>query len=267
MMSKCDFADGALKATALEKKGTLEIDRPNRKNAINRLMWRELPLAIEWLTGQPDMRCLIIRGGGGKDFSAGADISEFDSFRAEPHSALNYEASNSAAFQAVRRSPVPVISMIRGICFGGAFGLAAATDFRLATANALFAVPAGRLGLAYPVDAMRDIVNEAGLQMARTLLFTGTRKTAREMSEAGFVYRLCDDDELETETHRLADDICANAPLSNRASKAAILAAQSHRSEDRALAVELAESTFTSADYAEGRRAFAEKRRPVFSGN
>ena len=267
MKSQRVFADGTLNATTQDHKGFLEINRPDRRNAIDHRMWREIPLTLDWLCGHADLRCIVLHGAGERDFSAGADISEFDTVRDDPVTARDYEASNATAFRAVRFCPVPVIAMIRGVCFGGAFGLAAAADMRLASHDTVFGVPAGRLGLAYPVDAMADIVEAIGPQSARMLLYTGRRMTAKEALSAGLLLTACHASDLQTEMERLADDVCANAPLSNRASKAAIRAALSTGSEDRMTAFELAETTFASADYAEGRKAFAEKRSPRFSGS
>lgn len=266
MKSQRTFADDALKASTLDTKGYLAIDRPDRKNALNQRMWREIPLALDWLCGHADIRCIVLQGAGDHDFSAGADITEFETVRQDPDTARDYEFSNAAAFRAIRICPIPVIAMIQGICFGGAFGLAAAADIRLASHDAVFSVPAGRLGLAYPVDAVDDIVQAAGPQLAKTLLFTGRRMTAKEALSAGFVLSACHASDLQAHTESFADELCGNAPLSNRASKAAIYAALTGNPEDRLRALELAESTFTSSDYSEGRAAFAEKRTPRFTG-
>ncbi|MEX3009387.1 enoyl-CoA hydratase-related protein [Hoeflea sp. TYP-13] len=266
MKSRHTFAQNGLIAATDGNRGYLSINRPERKNAISFEMWRDIPVALNWLCEQGDIRCIIMHGEGGTDFSAGADISEFDEVRQDASTAQGYELSNSSAFQAVRLCPIPVVAMINGVCFGGAFGLAAATDMRIASNEALFAVPAGRLGLAYPVDAMSDIVEALGPQPARALLYTGRRMNAREAQSAGFLYSVCGIADLNTAVHELADQICANAPLSNRASKLSIRAALTGRNEDLLRAEEVAQSTFRSADYAEGRRAFREKRSPSFAG-
>lgn len=266
MIARHTFADDGLIATTNENKGFLSINRPDRKNAINFEMWRELPRALDWLCQQGDIRCIILHGQGQTDFSAGADITEFDTVRGDPDTAQHYEQSNSDAFRAVRLCPVPVVAMIRGICFGGAFGLAAAADLRVASNESMFSVPAGRLGLAYPVDAMSDIVEALGPQMARVMLFTAKRLSAREAQSAGFLHAICGLADLEGTVAELTDGICTNAPLTNRAAKASIRAALTGTADDRHLAEELAQSTFLSADYEEGRTAFREKRKPVFVG-
>ncbi|MDA4848196.1 enoyl-CoA hydratase-related protein [Hoeflea poritis] len=266
MKSRHSFADETLMASTDDHTGFLSFNRPQRKNAINFEMWHAIPKALEWLCAQGDIRCIVMHGEGGTDFSAGADISEFDRVRQDTDTARDYELSNATAFHAVRACPIPVVAMISGVCFGGAFGLATAADLRVASNDSIFSIPAGRLGLAYPVDAMGDIVDALGPQMARSMLYTGRRITAREAQSAGLLLTVCGLADLRETALELAERICTNAPLSNRASKASIRAALSGQEQDRLLAEKIAASTFTSADYAEGRRAFREKRRPVFSG-
>lgn len=266
MKSRHTFAQDGLIATTDGNKGYLCINRPDRKNAISFEMWREIPLALDWLCQQGDIRCIVLRGEGSIDFSAGADITEFDTVRQDQSSAQGYELSNASAFHAVRLCPLPVVAMISGVCFGGAFGLAAATDMRIASHEAVFAVPAGRLGLAYPVDAMSDIVEALGPQNARGLLYTGRRMSAREAQATGFLYAVCGLSDLGKTVEELTNLICANAPLSNRASKASIRAALSGAKDDRLVAEDIAQSTFSSVDYEEGRNAFREKRSPRFVG-
>ncbi len=267
MKSQHSFAQNTLLATTEDHRGTLSFNRPESKNAISFRMWREIPLALDWLCGQGDIRCIVLHGEGGHDFSAGADITEFDDLRQTEDTAQEYELSNTSAFRAVRLCPIPIVAMINGVCFGGAFGLAAAADMRIASNEAMFAVPAGRLGLAYPVDAMSDIVEALGPQQARALLYTGKRMAAREALAANFLLSVCSRADLAKVTGALVDQICSNAPMSNRASKAAIRSTLSGKKEDRLLADDLARSTFSSADYDEGRRAFREKRTPEFGGH
>lgn len=261
------LADGQVVLSLSGSIAKITLNRPDKKNAISHLMWREIVHAFEQIDQAEDIRCVLLTGGGGSDFSAGADIGEFDSARHDPHTAERYEQSNSDAFRAVRDCPVPVLAVIRGVCFGGAFGLAAAADLRIASRSASFSVPAGKLGLSYPADAMADIVEAVGPQFARYMLYSARRINAETALDAGFVLSLYDDQELDESAMRLAADICANAPLSNRASKAAIRAALSLSTDDCQKACDLGASTFSSRDYEEGRLAFREKRKPVFRGN
>ncbi|CAM5381941.1 enoyl-CoA hydratase [Aquamicrobium terrae] len=242
----------------------MRLNRPHKKNAITQEMWRRLAAELGTLSADPDIRAVVLCGGGA-DFSAGADIGEFATLR-DADNAREYEAANSAAFAAVRTCRVPVIAAIRGICFGGGFGLAAAADIRLAAHGAQFCVPAAKLGLAYPQDAMQDIVFSAGPQMARYLAFTGARIYADEALAAGFLLEVVADGQLDARAAQIASAIAANAPLSVHASKLAIRSVLSGEAADADAAREAGAATFRSADYAEGRAAFAARRAPEFSG-
>jgi enoyl-CoA hydratase/carnithine racemase len=168
-----ELAGGMIKLSCMDHIGTILIDNPPRKNAVTAAMWRAIPEAVRWLVAEAGARVLILAGSGSTDFSAGADISEFGEVRRDTETARIYEAENSMAFAAIRTAPVPVIAMIRGICYGGGFGLAAACDLRVADSTARFCIPPARLGLAYPADAVGDILRALGDQNARFALFTG----------------------------------------------------------------------------------------------
>ena len=244
---------------------TLTIDRPARRNALTHAMWVELAALMEALQDDGTVRVVVLRGAGA-DFSAGADISEFDTLRGTPESARVYEAANSAAFAAVRLCRLPVIAAIRGICFGGGFGLAAAADLRIATPDASFSVPAAKLGLAYPLDAMVDILGSAGEQMAKYMTFTAARIDAARALSAGFLLEVVEAGRFDARLDELARTVAANAPLSIKATKAALRATRSGNAGDMALAQTYGDATFASEDYAEGRAAFKERRRPAFRG-
>lgn len=266
MINSKKFARDLIDARLLGRTGYLTIDHPIRKNAITREMWLAIPPAIQWLAVEAGARCIVLQGGGNTDFSAGADISEFDEVRKDAATARDYEKANSDAFTAVRTSPVPTIAAIRGICFGGAFGLAAACDLRLCDHTARFAIPASRLGLAYPADAVADLVTTLGAQRTRLLLMTAVEMPAKTAETAEFVIEATEIGNLNTMVADLAATISAAAPLSVRASRAAIAAALSRDPAVLAEAAVLGNKTFESEDYAEGRAAFRERRPPVFKG-
>ncbi|MBI1619469.1 enoyl-CoA hydratase-related protein [Aquamicrobium zhengzhouense] len=243
---------------------TVTIRRPERKNAMSQEMWRELARIYAKLSSDGAARVVILEGAGG-DFCSGADISEFDQVRADATSARSYERDNSRAFAAIRTCPVPTIASIKGVCFGGGFGLAAACGLRIADPTAVFSVPAARLGLAYPVDAMADIVNAVGPQLAKYLVYSADRLNADQALAAGFLMKVVP---VEHDDHvrHLASEIAANAPLTLRATKASVNATLTQRARELEEAEALGDATFESADYAEGRDAFMERRLPIFHG-
>ncbi|MGE0279647.1 MAG: enoyl-CoA hydratase-related protein [Rhizobiaceae bacterium] len=240
-------------------------DNPKRRNAINLASWQRLVELVPALARQPETRVIVLSGRG-DDFSAGADISEFDTVRRDEATARVYEAANSAAFAAIRNAGVPVIAAIRGICFGGGFGLAAAADLRIATPDAEFSVPAARLGLAYPQDAMIDIVSSAGPQMARYLTYSAAHIDAAAALVCGFLLQIVQTDRFDARVDEIAHQIAANAPLSIKASKLSIAAALSGDTATISAAMAAGDRTFASEDYAEGRTAFRDKRQPRFRG-
>lgn len=262
-----EFAEGKLVVACDAGIGTLTFHNEPRKNAIDAAMWRAIPRALHFLSVEAQARVIILAGAGGRDFSAGADISEFETVRKDAETARAYELENSVAFRAIRAVRVPTIAAIRGICYGGGFGVAAACDLRLADESARFAIPAARLGLAYPADAVQDIVLSLGNQTTRKLLYTGQPMTAHDLAPSGFLLTVLDNlQTLEAEVFALAGAIAANAPLSIAASKLAIRAVTENDNVLLSEAEVLGASTFESADYAEGRAAFSERRKPVFKG-
>jgi enoyl-CoA hydratase/carnithine racemase len=260
-----DFAGGLIRATCSDAIATIAISNPERKNAVTAAMWRAIPQAVRILTDEAHAHVIVLRGTGA-DFSAGADISEFDRVRKNSETAVAYEALNSRAFEAIRHCRVPTIAAIRGICYGGGFGLAAACDLRIAEKGARFSVPAARLGIAYPADAVQDIVNALGPQMAKVTLFTGAPMSSEKMVAAGFLLEEVETGVFDQEVSALAHAIAANAPIALHASKLAIRAVIEQDSDLLREAEVIGAETFDSADYAEGRAAFAERRKPRFTG-
>lgn len=244
--------------------GHVMLDRPERRNALNRDMWAALPGLVQALDSDPETRVLVIRGAGTEAFAAGADIAEFSDNRANPDQAKEYEALNGKAFASLRDTAKPVIAMIQGFCIGGGLALALAADLRVAAETAVFALPPAKLGLAYPIEGLRDLLHAVSPAVAKEMLFTARRLPADEALDAGLIHRVVGADRLTEEVAALCAEIGANAPLTIKASKRAIdaLAGRSV-SEDPAM---LAAQCFASEDYAEGQRAFLEKRKARFAG-
>ena len=247
--------------------GRLVVANPERRNAVSLAMWQAIPGAVAALVAHPDVRVIVVRGDGALAFVSGADISEFATVRRDAASARAYEASNAEAFSALRHATKPTIAMIRGFCLGGGMGLAVACDIRIASEDAVFGIPAARLGVGYPPDCIADVVAAVGPQRAKEMFFTARRMTATEALEIGLLAAVHSVEALENEAIDLANVIAHNAPLTLRAAKAAIDAVvDGALAARRETLVALTDACFTSADFAEGRTAFLEKREAKFHG-
>jgi enoyl-CoA hydratase/carnithine racemase len=229
-------------------------------------MWGAIPRLITEAEADPAVRVIVLKGAGGKAFSAGADISEFDSARTGDAAKI-YDALNHAAFEALLGANKPTLAMIEGFCLGGGLGIAACCDLRLANDAATFAIPAAKLGLGYHPRWVRTLLTLAPPASVKELLFTGRRFGASEALQMGLVNRVYPAAALDAETRMLADTIAANAPMTIRAAKAAIdELTLKPETADIARLEALVKACFESADYAEGRKAFGEKRKPMFKG-
>lgn len=246
---------------------TLTINNPTRRNALTYEMWMALPGLISEAEAREDTRIVVLRGHGPETFSAGADISEFETLRSNARDAEHYEQSNIDAFKALRTCRHPTLALIRGHCLGGGFGLAAACDLRFAAPDTRFGIPAARLGLAYPPSAIKDIVALIGPSETKALFFSARPITTDKAHAIGFITEIVDDKDLDHTVRETAHQITANAPLTLSAAKAAIDAVLPGADQDAALrAGQMAKVCFDSQDFAEGRTAFLEKRPAKFKG-
>lgn len=253
----------------LERDGAIAwitADNPARMNALTSGMWRDLPQKVAEADSDRDVRIIIFRGAGTRAFSAGADISEFETERTGD-AARAYDALNQAAFEAIIGAQKPTLAMIHGFCLGGGMAIAACCDLRLADEDAQFAIPAAKLGIGYNPRWVRPLLSLASGPSVKELLFTGRRFNASDAHAMGLVNRVLPALELEAATRTLASDIAANAPLTIRAAKLTIdEILRRPESADASRLDAAVQACFDSEDYAEGRRAFLEKRKPNFTG-
>jgi enoyl-CoA hydratase/carnithine racemase len=244
--------------------GHLVINRPQTRNSLTRDMWLAFPEKLATLAANPAVRIIVIRGAGGA-FIAGADIAEFRQLRADAKLAARYDEGANGTLETLADLPVPSLAMIEGACIGGGCLVAFGCDLRIAAEDATLAIPAGRLGLAYPYAALERLVAVAGEACALDLLLTGRSLDGVEAYRLGLVQYVVAPAKLEAETQRLAVRIAHSAPLALRYARLAIRRRAGSRLERDEIA-RLAEACFSSQDYAEGIAAFLEKRPPSFKG-
>lgn len=242
------------------------LDNPARLNALDSAMWEALPRLLAAAVDDPAVRVIVLRGEGGRAFSAGADISEFDTVRTGA-AAAEYDRLNNVAFEALGTCAKPTVAMIEGFCLGGGLELALCCDIRYAAEGSQYAVPAAKLGIGYNPRWIRPMLTAMTAARAKEILFTGRRFSAGEALGMGLINRLVPQDRLPVETVALAAEIAANAPLSIYAAKRTIDEFMTRpENPDLASLDVLIDDCFQSDDYTEGRKAFLEKRRPVFKG-
>jgi enoyl-CoA hydratase len=247
--------------------GRLMFNNAERRNAISLAMWQALPAVLEDFASDEAIRVVIVCGAGGKAFSAGNDISEFKQLRSTKAGVVAYDAATRRAYKVLSAIEKPTIAMIEGYCVGGGVEVALLCDVQIAADNAHFAVTPARLGLGYKYDDVRLLVDSIGARYAKEILFTGRLFTAAEALHMQLVNRVVPAGELAVVVEDYALAIADNAPLSIKAAKKIIAeAVKTPAAADLDLCQQLVDACHASADYHEGQHAFAEKRKPKFSG-
>jgi enoyl-CoA hydratase len=252
----------------LRKEGAVAyivFNNPEKHNAVSQEMWAAIPGMFDDIEADPNIRVVVLTGAGGKSFVAGADISEFEKNRNSVESAKRYSEASDHARHRLRTTRKPTIAMIRGYCIGGGLAVAMGCDVRIATEASKFGIPAAKLGIAYAAESVRPLVSLVGPSVAKEILYTGRQYDAATALRIGLINQVVADGELESYVTDMATTIAGNAPLSISAGKQ-IVDELSKLNPDLAMCARLGDECIASQDYAEGRRAFMEKRKPVFVG-
>ncbi len=247
--------------------GRIAFNNPDRRNAISYEMWQAMPLALEAFAADDAIRVIVVSGADGKAFSAGADVSQFESKRSSKDATSEYNAAVAHAVERLKFCDKPTIAKIEGYCLGGGLNVALSCDLRIAGDDARFSIPAAKLGLGYRYGSIRTLIDVVGPAFAKEILYTARQFSADEALTMGLVNRVLPRAELNEYVENYAARIAGNAPLTVYAVKRIVTEAlKDPAARDLELCEEVVERCFASEDYKEGRRAFLEKRKPKFAG-
>jgi enoyl-CoA hydratase/carnithine racemase len=231
-------------------------------------MWGGLGQILDEFAADDNVRVVVLTGAGTRAFVSGADISQFEQQRSNADAQRAYDEQTSVGRRKLSSFPKPTIARVRGYCLGGGLAIAMQTDLRIASSDSQFGIPAAKLGIAYGIEGLRNLVSLVGPANARMIMYTGERFGAEEALRIGLINRVVAAEDLETHVFELAQIIANNAPLSIAASRLTIGQLLLDAEErDQAAIARASVACFDSADYREGRAAFLEKRKPRFTGH
>ena len=265
------FATGELTERIIAEKqgsiGWLTFNNPARRNAVSIDMWEAIPKALDRFEQDPEVRVIVLKGEGDKAFVSGADVSQYEKQRSSAEGIQHYEEISGRVAERLQSCDKVIIAMIRGYCLGAGVNIALCCDLRIAAEDAKLGIPAAKLGLGYRAASLKNLIDTVGPAYAREVLITGRQFSAEEAKTMGLVHRVAPVAELEALTLEYCAMISGNAPLTIRASKRIVRELlKSGAAIDAEACAALVKQCFDSQDYIEGRRAFMEKRKPVFQG-
>jgi len=244
----------------------LVLNRPDKRNALNGEVIAELGAAIEAAAADPDVRVVVLRGEGAM-FSSGMDLNDLRELSENQANLRTFRRPLLGFWNLLEEMPKPTISQIHGAALGGAFELALACDFRTMAEDAVAGIMEVRIGLVPDVGGCSRLPAVVGLGNAKELIMTGKAIDGREAHRIGFANRIAPADQLDAATEALANELLACAPraigLAKRVLDAAAKPALASTLEQEVAAQE---ALAGSEDFAEGARAFFEKRDPEFVG-
>ena len=255
-----------VRTEVLGQVGVITLDDESRRNALSAQMANGIVAALEGLRAE-GVRAVVLRAAAGLHvWSAGQDIDELPGGRRDP---LTYNDPLEQLLRAIRTFPAPVIAMVHGSVWGGAFDLVLSCDVLIADETATFAITPANLGLPYNTTGLLHFLGRLPINLTKELFFTATPLDARRAKEWLVLNHLVGSAELESVTLDLAATMASKSPLA-----IAVIKEQLHVLADfQPIAAQVYEriqglrrEVYDSSAYREGLKAFAEKRKPTFTG-
>jgi enoyl-CoA hydratase/carnithine racemase len=245
--------------------GWITLDGADRFNAIGSPTYTAIAAAVREFESDGNVRAVVIHGAG-RGFSAGADISEIESFRSrdEFH---RFVHGFTDALDVLERSPLPIVAAIHGAALGGGLELALACDIRVATSDSKLGLPEAKLGVLPGAGGTQRLPRLLPVGIATEMLITGTPITGERAHTLGLVNHLADADGVLETAERVTGQLVGLAPQVAGAAKSLLGRTLTMSVADGIAAErEVASDLFDSPDGREGFTAFQERRQPTFTG-
>jgi len=256
-----------------EKKGNIGIitfNRPEQRNALSVELLGKFSMALAKWSKDETIRAVIITGAGSKAFSSGFDLFNIpENLSPEIKKIIASNNPIKNALNSLKHFPYPTIAMMNGATFGAALHIAFCCDIRIGVDDIAVGMPVGKLGLVYNTEGIIQFIKILGIAKARELFFTARTYKGNEVKEMGIVNYLAPREKLLSTTLCIAEQIAINAPLSLKGVKKIINMFEpswSLNASDLNKAEEIVAAARSSKDFKEGKKAFKEKRKPVFMG-
>ena len=244
---------------------TIAFTRPDKHNAVSYAMWHALGRLMPALAADDAVDVVVLRGTPGGPFSAGADIAEFQTLRADADGARRYGEAIEAGEQALFAFPKPTVALIEGFAIGGGTQLAVACDLRVCETGSRFGVTPAKLGIVYALGSTARLVEVVGPAWARWILLTGDLVDASTALRIGLVHEVVEPGQVQARAYALAATMAGRARISLEGGKQLVARAAAGRLDVDDDVHELYRRSWTSAEYAEGVAAFLAKRAPDFA--
>ena len=247
--------------------GHIIFDNQDKLNAMSLDMWEGMGVAMAGFEADPEIRVVVFSGAGGKSFVAGADVSKYEEERGAADAQEHYARTGEKALQAIYTSTKVTVAAIDGWCIGGGVSVALVCDLRYCSAKSKFGQPAMRYGIGYRYSSLRRMVDIIGVGPSKDMLLGGLQFDAEEALRVGLVGKVLPEEEFPSFVDNTIANIAIGAPLTAQQIKYTLWTYHQDEPErDLDRCETMFQTCYASDDYKEGIRAFAEKRKPVFTG-